>query len=162
MRWRFSREEARFGSAPHDTERSAGGTRYPPPGESVMNHEELVIRAFYERKRQERLIAQLQQPKRREETVRYLLSHGHDLDPRYVTWLHRSTRPIPLLLAAGSPKKVAVVFADTPRQGQVLLLEEALESPCCMIVSCIPGRLAYYRAEEGALNGILQRKDAPP
>jgi hypothetical protein len=127
-----------------------------------MNHEELVIRAFYERKRQERLIAQLQQPKRREETVRYLLSHGHDLDPRYVTWLHRSTRPIPLLLAAGSPKKVAVVFADTPRQGQVLLLEEALEKPLLHDRLVHSGPPCLLSRGEGALNGILQRKDAPP
>ena len=97
------------------------------------------------------------------------LNHCRDLDERFVTWLPRdprsTTRKVEIadqLQRKGCPAYVYVLGSVDSVDGKTLPLLEAMSeieaAGFGAIVSCIPGRLAYYYDELGERRAILERK----
>lgn len=89
------------------------------------------------------------------------LNHCIDLDERYATLVPSNTDMAALLRARGAPKTCYVLSCTDDIDGQVLPLDEAISAAESggwgTIISCIPGRLAYYYDECGARRMLLQR-----
>jgi hypothetical protein len=128
-------------------------------------HEQAVIRAFIRKDRQERSLFLLSDPKRRRKfTVG--LAHFNWLDMRFAHLIPASTaftaaELVSLLRRKGAGKAVWVISEYPPIDGQEMDLEEAMEQTRGLsrgtIVSCIPGKLAFFRSEELRGKYLLER-----
>lgn len=139
------------------------------PQPRMNEHEERFIAAFVtlDKKGRYDFLLESRDPKRRSEFLNRL-NHCRDLDERYVTWLARNPRGagrLPeiaaLLRQKGSPETVYVMGANAFDETNVPLLDALKETDRAgwgAIVSCIPGRLAYYHDEEGERRAILEHK----
>lgn len=138
-------------------------------------HEEATIRAFVIRERQERFIYLLADSKRRQKFIREL---GHfrwfdarfasavpwKVDPTLSLW-GRHTQGIEniwkLLKAKGAGQFCWAISHNAKVDGQEIELKSALEDlaghSTGIILSCIPGRLAYFEGEEQSL--LLSRPE---
>ena len=136
----------------------------------MNEHEENFIAAFISKEKQDRyrFLLGSNDPKRRNECLNRL-NYCRDLNEKYVTWLPRDPRSTTrnaeiaaMLRQRGSPKLVYVFGCSSPVDGHMLPLLEAMdqttEAGFGTIISCVPGKLAYYFAEEGARRAILERK----
>jgi hypothetical protein len=136
-----------------------------PPGE----HEQEAIRAFVLRNKQERFLAFVANPKNRKKFTQEL-GHFRWFDRRFVTpvpwkvdpslalWerhVQRNENVLRLLKAKGAGQICWVISEDAKMDGRESDLKSALEnvigSGMGTILSCIPGKLAYFEGEDEAL-----------
>lgn len=120
------------------------------------SHEEGFVRAFIDRSKQDRCISFLGSAKhRRKFTVE--LSHFKWLDERFSYPLppktaHTVKEICHLLRSKGAGPKVWIISEHMSLDGQQLNLEEALSQvwgrEIGSVLSCIPGKLAYFEDEE--------------
>jgi len=135
------------------------------PGQG--EHEELLVRAFVVRPKQERMIELLAKPKRRRDIL-MTLPHFHDLDPRFAVRVpnaqQSSSEILKLLRTRGAPADCYVVSEKIDLDGQTLPLEAALDAVVGRgmgtLLSCIPGRLAYFEGEAAGKRYVLERRAA--
>lgn len=132
------------------------------------NHEEAVIRAFILPTKRERFIEFLATAKNRKKFTDSL-PHFRSFDPRFaspVPWNPSSDGKLParydqgienikrLLQSKGAGPTCWVISEDPAIDGKELELGEALRYLCGRggtILSCIPGKLAYFEGEDEAL-----------
>ena len=123
-------------------------------------HEEAIVRAFIDPTRRARWLEALASAKRR---VRMLdrLNHCRDLDERYAILLASNTDVLALLRSRGAPGTCYVFSCTGAIDGRMLPLAEAIFAAEAggwgTIISCIPGRLAYYYDECGERRMLLER-----
>ena len=140
----------------------------PQPNTAMNEHEEQLIAAFIVKEIRERyrfLLGADDMRQRGECCDR--LNHCRDLDERFVTWLPRDPRSTTrkfeiaeLLRGKGCPANVYVFGGPESVDGKTLLLLEAMDeieaAGFGALVSCIPGKLAYYYDELGERRAILE------
>ena len=99
-----------------------------------------------------------------------ILYHGPVVDERYATLVpaaHAAER-FPWILAdlrrRGAPDRCYVISNDDYLDGRSMPLDVALEgvhgSSVGAIISCVPGKLAYYEGEDPGERYILDRQGA--
>jgi len=125
---------------------------------SMMNeHEEGFVRSFIEKNKQERIALMLSSVKRRKE-FRPSLAHFNGLDSRYAKVIgpkvaHSADEWVRLLQAKGAPATCWVISEDVDRDGKEEMLSDALKQTSGggmgVLLSCIPGKLAYFENEDG-------------
>jgi hypothetical protein len=124
--------------------------------ENLPLHEQEVVRAFIVKNRRERCAFLLSDPARRKK-FRDALAHFKWLDERF-------SHPIPpktaltaselvaLLRQKGAGRTVWVISEYAPIDGREMSLEAAMEETwgrqCGTILSCVPGKLAFFKDEE--------------
>lgn len=133
------------------------------------DHEEAIIRAFVLRNKQERFLSFIANPKKRRKFTdtlpdfswfdqRFVTPVPWRVDPTLSLWeRHRQglLSIAQLLKSKGAGRICWVISASTDIDGQELELEVALEEivgkGVGAILSCVPGRLAYFEGENQAL-----------
>jgi len=119
-----------------------------------MNEEAILIKSFVIRKKQDRLIEFLANPKRRRDATT-TLAHFKDLNPDCVVALARGRNsPAEIadaLRARGAGETCHVVSEDRAIDGRRMPLIDALEHVVGYgmgtLLSCVPGELAYFEGE---------------
>ena len=133
-------------------------------GMSSVDPATALIDAFVRPARRARLRGLLGSAKGRAK-LRAGLAHFHDLDPRYACLVPASAESpagiAALLRARGAPATCYALSEDTRLDGRALPLEEALAQVVGRgmgtVLSCVPGRLAYYEGEEMEERYVLDR-----
>ena len=127
----------------------------------MHKHEEAIVRAFIIPEKRDRYLTLLGKKKRRPKVLD-ALNHFRDLDQRYCISLHSSTDVVAALRDRGAPEKCYLISAIRELDGREMSLSEAIETieieGWGTLVSCVPGRLAYYYGEHGEERTILERK----
>lgn len=132
-------------------------------------HEQATVKAFVVRGRQERFSSFLLSPKNRKKFTQEL-AHFRWFDDRFATTVSWKVDPSlklwdrhlqgienvsRLLRSKGAGQTCWVISEDSKIDGQQLRLESALEdvlgNGMGTILSCIPGKLAYFEGEDEAL-----------
>jgi hypothetical protein len=129
-----------------------------------MSDEEAFVRAFIVTDKQSRYITMLGSPKRRRDFLDRL-NRQLDYDASFATTVpageQTSSAIVRLLTQRGAPSSCHVISSDPKLDGRDLPLSEALDhvvgSGLGTVLSCIPGRLAYYEAEDAGERYILSR-----
>ena len=129
-----------------------------------MNHEAAFAKAFLPSEKRARFIQVLAQPRRRKEMLLQLNGHLPYL-PAYATAVPGEQdfpdALLKLLTAKGAGPTCYVIVDGLKADGRELPLREALMLICLhrsgAILSCLPGRLAYYKPESPAPGVILER-----
>ena len=138
-------------------------------GKQSADHEAAVVRAFVQRDKQERFLGFLANPKSRKKFTDSL-SHFHWFDPRFATPIAWNVDPkltlwdrhvqgieniCRLLRSKGSGPICWAISEDAAIDGRELDLRAAVEHvsgrQIGTILSCVPGKLAYFENEEDAL-----------
>jgi hypothetical protein len=123
-------------------------------------HEEAMIRAFVAPPRRTRWLESLASPKRRSGFLDHL-NHCRDIDDRYATPVPSNADVVALLKAHGAPATCYILSATDALDGRELPLAEAVAQAHSggwgTLLSCIPGRLAYYYDECGERRMLLKR-----
>jgi hypothetical protein len=92
------------------------------------------------------------------------LNHCQDLDVRFAVPLPSNADVVAMLRSRGAPATCYVLSATASIDGQVLPLAEAISAAefggWGTILTCLPGRLAYYYDECGARRMLLERPAA--
>jgi hypothetical protein len=130
---------------------------------NIVNHEQSVLRAFILPTMRKRYVEFLATPKRRKKLLEQL-AHFKHLDPRFVVEIApNKTNPVEvarLLAARGAGSNCWVISEASALDGREMDLREALQRTIGYgmgtILSCVPGKLAYFEDEESRC--ILQRK----
>jgi hypothetical protein len=125
------------------------------PKSAGATHEEAVIKAFMLPNRQERFLALLSNPKRRREFTDSL-AHFRGLNPKFVQGIPKNCHDAPstagLLKQHGAGRNCWVISENSSLDSREMDLDEALRQirgyEMGTIVSCIPGRLAYFEDED--------------
>lgn len=125
----------------------------------MNEHEEKTVASFLLKEKRSRFRHLLSSPRKRRAGLDRL-NHCSDLDPKFVEWLLSNADVIGILKQAGSPSQVYLISADSSLDASTLPLAEAVEAAArCgwgTIISCIPGKLAYYYDECGERRAILR------
>jgi hypothetical protein len=133
--------------------------------EISQSHEQGVIRAFILKDRQERCAYLLAHPKRRR-TFTDELAHFKWLDERFAhpipaSTAHTAAELVALLRQKGAGKTVWVISESSQLDGKEMPLEDAMKEisggDMGTILSCIPGKLAFFRGEEMRSERLLER-----
>ena len=132
-----------------------------------MDHEQAFVRAFIERPKQARYLEKLASPKHRREFLSRL-HHNLDYDPRFAAQVPPSEQTAALVYAKlrglGAPEHCHAIAAGSDLDGRQLPLREALSNVLGMgdgvVLSCVPGKLAYYESEDPNGRYILSRSAA--
>jgi hypothetical protein len=129
-------------------------------------HEESTIRAFIVAASQARWLGALASRKRRRGFLDRL-NHCRDLDERFATPVASDVDVIAALRTLGSPTICYVMSDFATIDGLEMSLDEAVNQAESggwgTIISCIPGRLAYYSDEAGSRRRmLLERFEAQP
>lgn len=129
-----------------------------------MDHETAFAKAFLLSEKRARFLQYLADPKRRPEQ---LLRLGHTLPvlPERATVVpgaqDHPAELEKLLRARGAGDRCHVIGAGLRCDGRELALAEALRQVCLSgagaILSCLPGRLAYYRPVAPGAGLLLER-----
>ncbi|HEY3399724.1 MAG TPA: hypothetical protein VGK03_03755 [Geothrix sp.] len=128
-----------------------------------MGHEDAFAKAFIASEKRARFIQFLADPKQRKELLHRLSRHLPCL-PAFATVVP-SHQDFPgelekLLVAKGAGPTCHVMAAGLKADGRELPLREALNQACLSesgaILSCLPGRLAYYRPASPAPGVVLE------
>ncbi len=130
----------------------------------MVDHEAELIRSFFVASKQKRLTSLLANPKRRR-TALNTLYHCRDLNTRYVIRLssdaHTPNQIAEALQRLGAPSTCWVVSTATVLDACELPLLMALKAIIGSgegnLVSCVPGKLAYFEGEEAGDRCILHR-----
>jgi hypothetical protein len=124
----------------------------------MNEHEQAFVRAFVVADKQERYLVKLGSKKHRREFLSRL-HHNLDYEPKLATQVPPAEQSALLILERlrklGAPTQCYTIAADDALDGRELPLKEALEAVVGMgsgiVLSCVPGVLAYYESEE--MNG---------
>ena len=138
-------------------------------GLQSANHEQGAIRAFVQRDKQERFLGFIANPKNRKKFTESL-AHFHWFDQRFATPILWKVDPklkpwekhvqgieniYRLLKSKGAGMACWVISEDPEIDGRELDLRAALEHvngrQIGTILSCVPGKLAYFESEDEAL-----------
>jgi len=131
-----------------------------------MDHEAAFAKAFLASEKRARFIQHLADPKRRKEMLDQL-NHNLPYMPGFSMEVP-SELDFPmelekLLVAKGAGPTCYVIADGLKADRRVLPLHEALHLVCLhpwgAILSCIPGRLAYYKPESPRPGLILERPE---
>jgi len=124
--------------------------------------EEATVKAFIVPSRRERWLRALASTKRRKSFLNRL-NHCPDIDERYATLLPSSAQIAEVLRSHGAPATCHVISDLAEIDGQAMQLNDVIDqieyAQWGTLISCIPGRLAYYYDESGARRMLLQRSD---
>jgi hypothetical protein len=129
-----------------------------------MNHEEAFVQAFLLSAKRARFIQHLGDRKRRRDML-VRLSEGLPYMPGFATEVP-SHQDFPaelekLLLARGAGPTCHVIAGGLKADGRELPLRDALTLVCMhelgAVLSCCPGRLAYYKPASPAPGILLER-----
>jgi hypothetical protein len=127
----------------------------------MNDHERGLVSAFIIRERRHRFRHILDSGKKRIAGLDRL-NHCNDFDPEATQWLVSDADVTSLLRTEGSPESVYLISAEKDLDGQSMPLEEAISElgtrDWGAVVSCIPGKLAFYRDECGMRKALLRRK----
>ena len=131
-----------------------------------MNHEEETIRSFIPRRKRERYLGFVSNPRTRTKFT-HALAHFRDIDAsckRLIIPSKQNPKEIErILVAKGSPGFGYLISEDSNLDGKELQLREALEEivgrGMGTILSCIPGCLAFMETEDERF--ILERLKQP-
>ncbi|MBI2421705.1 MAG: hypothetical protein HYV27_02665 [Candidatus Hydrogenedentes bacterium] len=123
-----------------------------------------LIRAFFQPIRRDRAEWMVSTPGKRIKFINRL-AHCRDLDERFTTWLAPSVKHTPdilrLLRERGAPETCYVVSLLSCADGKIMPLEDALDAVVGIslgsLISCIPGRLAFFESEDRGARCILER-----
>jgi hypothetical protein len=129
-------------------------------------HAEAVIRAFFTPERRKRYITLLHSRRGRVK-LRQALAHLHALDRRYTRSVppdvHEVRAITRLLQQRGAPETCYVLAEDPELDDRCLPLQDALTAivgrGSGAILSCIPGKLAYYEGEDVGERYLLEATD---
>jgi hypothetical protein len=133
--------------------------------ESLPIHEQEFVRAFILKERQERCTFLLSHPARRQK-FREALPHFKWLDERFAHPIpsnvaRTAAELVALLRSKGAGRTVWVISERVSMDGRELNLEDAMEETWGAqrgtILSCVPGKLAFFRDEEMHSERLLQR-----
>jgi hypothetical protein len=122
----------------------------------VNAHEEGFVRSFVLASKRDRVAMLLANPKRRREYVKTLAHYG-DLDVQHAEAVspkvaHTVDEWLKLLLSKGAPARCWVISEDASKDAKEVELSEALRETIGAgmgtIVSCVPGKLAYFEDED--------------
>ena len=132
-------------------------------------HEQAMVKAFVVRGRQERFSSLLSSARNRKKFTAEL-AHFRWFDGRFATAVARKVDPsrklwarhiqgiqnvLLLLRSRGAGQTCWVISEDSKIDGQEMPLESALEDVIGVgmgtILSCIPGKLAYFEGEDESL-----------
>ena len=120
-------------------------------------HLEALIEAFVLPERRDRYLFLARTPKRRTELTNRL-AHWRDFAPHRAAALPRDAHASPAAVARfletqGAPRSCYVLSEAREYDGRVMPLVDAAAAVVGRgmgsVLSCIPGRLAYYESEEG-------------
>ena len=132
-----------------------------------MDHAEAAIRAFAAPERAPRYLALLGS-KRGRAKLRADLAHTFHLDPRFATRVP-GTEASPAAIGArlralGAPESCYCLSEDGELDGRDMPLDQALAATIGRgmgtLISCVPGALAYYEAEDVNERFVLRRAAA--
>lgn len=129
-----------------------------------MSHEQEFIKAFILPPKQARYLSLLESRKGRGKILDRL-DHLDDLDVRFATLVPTNKQTVTdierLLTQKGAPAICHILSSNSSIDDRDMSLCEALGETVGQgmgsIISCIPGRLAYYESEEPGLRYILAR-----
>ena len=127
-------------------------------------HEEAFARNFIAPEKRARYLSLLQSKRGRNKLLNGL-NHCHDLDPRFARLIpsnQDSERSIEnLLRRKGAPDNCHVMADNADIDNREMSLKDALSKTVAMdagtLISCIPGRLAYFEMEGFDGRYILER-----
>ena len=125
-------------------------------GTLFIKYEEPTIRAFFSPEKRDRFVQLLGKANRRRDALK-TLHHKITFDPKWSTSVDAKSDIGGLLRERGAGPKAYLI--GTSRDQCILPLDEAL---VCVereagILVCQPGRLAYYRGEDGDRRFVLER-----
>jgi hypothetical protein len=132
--------------------------------EDLPLHEQEVVRAFILKNKRERCAFLLADPVGRQK-FRDALAHFKWLDERFAHPIppktaHTAAELVALLRQKGAGRTVWVISERRTIDGREMNLEAAMDEvwgqQCGTILSCIPGKLAYFRDEEMHSQRILE------
>lgn len=126
-----------------------------------LDIEEAILRGFIRRERVDRWVALLKSKPRRNK-LRGELAHRFEFDGRYMRALSREEDSVQglyaLLRELGAPED-CYLMSEGGYDGSEMELLEALElvyaTGTGTVISCVPGKLAYYEGEDWRI--ILER-----
>jgi hypothetical protein len=135
----------------------------------ATEHEEATIRAFIVREKQDRFLSFIANPKKRKKLTgelahfrwfdrRFATEVSWKVDPNLDLWARR-TQGIGsisrLLRSKGAAQTCWVISESSDVDGREMdlasVLEDVIGSGVGTILSCIPGRLAYFEGEDESL-----------
>jgi hypothetical protein len=127
--------------------------------------ERLLARFFIPNKR-DRYVEMIGHPKKRSKFLRELVHLTH-LDPRYILPMPPKKlfpgQILAILTQRGAPQTCWVTSENPGLDGREMPLLEALKQVVGLqmgtLISCIPGKLAYYEGEALGDRWILERRD---
>jgi hypothetical protein len=120
-----------------------------------MNHELEFVRHFIIPTKRERYLSLLESRKGRQKLLE-ALDHFKDLDMRRASSLPSTSATVNqierLLKKKGAPDHCYITSSNQAIDGSEMMLRDALEQTVGQglgtIISCIPGKLAYFEGEE--------------
>lgn len=129
-----------------------------------MEHETAFIQSFVLPEKQARWLELLLNPKRRHVFL-HRLADGWDFNSKFkIDLIPSQQKPgnvEHVLRQHGAPEKCYVISEDADIDGSVMLLRDAIAGVLGYgmgsIISCIPGRLAYYEGEGPSDRYILKK-----
>ncbi|MGO9212217.1 MAG: hypothetical protein ACLPXM_20855 [Terriglobales bacterium] len=123
----------------------------------MMNpHEQAFVEAFVQKSRRERALLCLADPKRRRKLTDRFAHHGTDiLAPECLRSIVPSQQHpkniYSLLRGLGAPEDCHVISENSDLDGKEMgllpALEEVVGNGMGTVISCVPGRLAYFEGE---------------
>ena len=122
--------------------------------------EKIIVKSFFEKRLQDRVLFELHSAKRRKDAIgRLCHMYRTTLREERMTAIPKPNSDPDELLALlkqhGARKTCYVISWDKDIDGQEMLLKDALNHVVGMgmpsILSCVPGKLAYYEAEQEVL-----------
>src|ERR1041384_1796186 len=124
----------------------------------MNEHEQAFVRAFVVADKQERYLAKLDSKRHRKEFLSRL-HHNLDYEPKLASQVppaeQSALRIFERLRKLGAPVQCYAIAADDRLDGRELPLKDTREAVVGMgsgiVLSCVPGGLAYYESEE--MNG---------
>lgn len=127
-------------------------------------HEEQFARSFVVPKKRDRYLTLLESKRGRAKLLDGF-NHCHDLDPRYAKLLpsneQSATSIESLLRRKGAPETCYVMSDNRDIDGREMSLSDALTETLGMdagtLISCVPGKLAYFELEGFDGRYILER-----
>ena len=131
-----------------------------------VNPEKALFESFAVPSKRRRYI-ELLDTKRGREKIRFGLDHFQDLDPRFCRKIKASEQYfadiLRILKGLGAPSLCYVMSSGDELDGREMDLSEALRDiigrGVGALVSCIPGRLAYFESEEKNGRYVCHRED---
>jgi hypothetical protein len=130
----------------------------------AAEHERGLVRAFVSDSKQERYLELLAKPKKRSRALHEFAGRRH-LDPRFMHEIRPSEQTVAriaaLLRDRGAPRDCYAISELGEMDGRLASLEEALATivgvGLATLLSCIPGKLAYFEGEMPGDRCILHR-----